>query len=79
MIHTIIDKEYDEWFGFTDCEVRQLLDYYGKSDYYELTKKWYDGYQFGSTYVYCPWDVMNFCYTLLREDHPEPKNFLGEF
>ncbi|KIR02832.1 hypothetical protein P261_01647 [Lachnospiraceae bacterium TWA4] len=74
-IYTIVDEIYDEWFGFTDSEVQKLLDYYGKSEYYELTKKWYDGYRFGNTLVYCPWDVMNFCNQLKTTTDTLPRNF----
>ncbi|MCI9632234.1 MAG: AAA family ATPase, partial [Ruminococcus sp.] len=58
---TIADERFDEYFGFTDTEVKELLEYYGVSDHYETVKRWYDGYQFGNTEVYCPWDVLNHC------------------
>ncbi|MCD8381168.1 MAG: ATP-binding protein [Lachnospiraceae bacterium] len=74
-IHTITDNRYDEWFGFTDTEVRQMLEYYGLSDYYETTKEWYDGYRFGSLNVYCPWDVINWCDQLRCGRDNTPQNF----
>ncbi|MCC8105926.1 MAG: ATP-binding protein [Clostridiales bacterium] len=74
-VHTIVDEQYDEWFGFTDTEVRQMLDYYGLSEYYDLTKEWYDGYRFGSVNVYCPWDVINWCEQLRRSQDRTPQNF----
>ncbi len=58
---TIADERFDEYFGFTDKEVKELLDYYGVMDHYESVKRWYDGYQFGNMEVYCPWDVLNHC------------------
>ena len=53
------DIQFSEYFGFTDLEVRQLLEAYDLSDAYENIRDWYDGYQFGSTQIYCPWDVLN--------------------
>ncbi len=73
--HTIVDEQYDEWFGFTDAEVREMLDYYGLGDYYDLTKEWYDGYRFGSVHVYCPWDVINWCEQLRHSSDRRPQNF----
>ncbi|KIR03000.1 hypothetical protein P261_01815 [Lachnospiraceae bacterium TWA4] len=74
-IHTIVDKDYREWFGFTDKEVLDLLTYYGKESYQTITKEWYDGYLIGDIHVYCPWDVMNWCYELTHRDSTIPKNF----
>ncbi len=74
-IHTIADERYDEWFGFTDAEVRKILSDYDRSEYYEITKEWYDGYLFGKTHVYCPWDVINWCDKLLHESIRVPENF----
>lgn len=58
---SITDERYDEYFGFTDAEVKEMLKYYGIESYYEEVKSWYDGYRFGNTEVYCPWDVLNYC------------------
>ncbi len=74
-IYTILDERFDEWFGFTDAEVRQMLDYYGMDEYYDLTKEWYDGYLFGNAHVYCPWDVINWCDQLVTTSDRKPKNF----
>ncbi len=74
-IHMIIDKEYDEWFGFTDTEVKEILAYYGQSEQYGITKEWYDGYLFGREYVYCPWDVMNWVNQLYRNEDHIPRNY----
>ncbi len=56
---SITDSRFDEEFGFTDDEVRDILTYYKVLDRFEETKQWYDGYRFGNTDVYCPWDVIN--------------------
>lgn len=74
-VYSITDKSFDETFGFTDAEVRELLRYYGQKKYYETVKEWYDGYRFGNVDVYCPWDVINFCSDHLADPGLEPKNY----
>lgn len=74
-VYSITDKSFDETFGFTDAEVRELLRYYGQEKYYETVKEWYDGYRFGNVDVYCPWDVINFCCDHLADPGLEPKNY----
>ena len=72
---TIADERFDEYFGFTDKEVRGLLEYYDVADHYEEVKRWYDGYQFGNEEVYCPWDVLNHCDRIRSEPHVQPENY----
>ncbi len=72
---SIAEVQFDEAFGFTDREVRGMLEYYGLSDHYGEIKEWYDGYQFGNVEVYCPWDVINFCDALLADQDAQPKNY----
>ena len=72
---TIADERFDEYFGFTDKEVKDLLEYYSVTDHYEEVKRWYDGYQFGNKEVYCPWDVLNHCDRIRREPHVQPENY----
>ena len=72
---SVADVRFDEYFGFTDKEVRKLLEYYHLSDKYQQVKEWYDGYQFGNVEVYCPWAVMNYCVTLLADPNAEPQNY----
>lgn len=72
---SVADVRFDEYFGFTDQEVRKLLEYYHLSDKYQQVKEWYDGYQFGNVEVHCPWDVMNYCVTLLADPNAEPQNY----
>ena len=74
-VYSITDKSFDETFGFTDAEVKDLLRYYGQEKYYETVKEWYDGYRFGNVDVYCPWDVINFCSDHLADPGLEPKNY----
>ena len=73
--YSITDKSFDETFGFTDAEVKELLRYYGQEKYYETVKEWYDGYRFGNVDVYCPLDVINFCSDHLADPGLEPKNY----
>lgn len=74
-VFSITDEEFDESFGFTADEVRQLLHYYGQDDKYDIVKAWYDGYRFGSEDVYCPWDVINYCNSHITNPDLEPKNY----
>lgn len=73
-IFSITDQYFDEYFGFTDKEVKEMLKYYGAPEAFEETKKWYDGYRFGNENIYCPWDVINHCKALKvdKEAIPQP-------
>ena len=65
------DDDISQGIGFTREESEEVLAYYGLSDYYEEARNNYDGYHFGTTHMYCPWDVMNFCndnFRKLRKD-----------
>ena len=75
MVHSISDVSFDEYFGFTDEEVRKLLADYGLEDNYEETRAWYDGYRFGEQDVYCPWDVLNYVYALRFNPQAQPKAY----
>lgn len=74
-IRSVSDVEFDEYFGFTDAEVRSLLEYYDLSDHYDAVREWYDGYRFGNVDVYCPWDVLNYCDVLRTDPEAQPQNF----
>ena len=74
-VHTISDVRYDEYFGFTNADVDELLEFYGLSAYKDTIKDWYDGYRFGDRDVYCPWDVINYCDELLADPGAEPENY----
>ena len=73
MVHSISDMNFDEYFGFTDSEVGDMLAYYGLESHHEEARRWYDGYRFGEQDVYCPWDVINYCYMLRVDPEAEPK------
>lgn len=74
-ILSITNVRYDEYFGFTDQEVQELLNCYGLTDFYDTIKEWYDGYRFGNVDVYCPWDVISYCDDLCADPEAGPKNY----
>lgn len=80
-VYSITNVDFDEYFGFTDKEVRTMLQYYGlmepgrQSDHYDTVKEWYDGYRFGNIDVYCPWDVINYCRDHLSDSAAPPRNY----
>ncbi|MBD5394797.1 MAG: AAA family ATPase [Lachnospiraceae bacterium] len=59
-VNSVMDKDYDRFFGFTYSEVQQMMEYYGVSDKNEELREWYDGYLFGNTEIYNPWSVINY-------------------
>ena len=75
MVHSISDTSFDEYFGFTDAEVGKMLADYGLESHHAEARAWYDGYRFGGQDVYCPWDVINYCYALRASEHAKPKAY----
>ena len=74
-VYSITDEDFDESFGFTDNEVREILCYYGLEGHFGDVKEWYDGYRFGNADVYCPWDVVNYCRDHVRNPNARVKNY----
>lgn len=72
---SILNVQYDECFGFTDAEVRKILKDYGLSAHYADMKEWYDGYRFGNTDIYCPWDVIRYSKSLRMDEEAKPEDF----
>ena len=72
---SIVDRRFDEHFGFTDAEVKQLLKSYQLEHHFSEMKEWYDGYHFGNTDVYCPWDVINYVDHLCADPDAEPQAY----
>lgn len=72
---SILDSRFDEQFGFTDQEVKKILDDYELSSHFEETKEWYDGYRFGKADIYCPWDVINYVEQLRYDPAAVPQDF----
>ncbi len=72
---SILDPRFDEQFGFTDYEVKKILEDYGLESHFEETKEWYDGYHFGKADIYCPWDVINYVDQLKYDQTAGPQDF----
>lgn len=73
--YSVLDEDFSEYFGFLDCEVAELLSAAGRSDKADVIKEWYDGYIFGNSSLYCPWDVMNYVSALRKRKNAKPKNY----
>lgn len=74
-IFSVADVRCDEYFGFTDHEVRRLLEHYGFPEQYDTVKEWYDGYHFGNSDVYCPWDVICYVDDLCQDPEACPQEY----
>lgn len=74
-ILSITDSRFDEQFGFTDAEVKKLLEDYHLEHRFEETKQWYDGYHFGNADVYCPWDVINHVDRIKDDPNARPESY----
>lgn len=72
---SILNVQYDECFGFTDEEVRNILKDYNLSEHYPEIREWYDGYRFGNADIYCPWDVIRYCKSLCMDATAVPEDF----
>ncbi len=73
--YSITDEECSAGFGFTDEEVSRMLDYYGLMGQHDVIKQWYDGYCFGDTDVYCPWDVISYVDKLQVKPNFPPQDY----
>lgn len=73
--YSVLDEDFSEYFGFSEDEVREILTAAGQEDKADIIKEWYDGYVFGDSYVYCPWDVMNYMAALKKRKDAKPKNY----
>lgn len=74
-VMSISDPYFCDSFGFTDSEVKELLRYYNLEDFHDRIRHWYDGYQFGKSALYCPWDVIKYVQILLKDKEAEPENY----
>lgn len=72
---SVLDEDFSGYFGFSEEEVKKLLAAADRQDKAEVIKEWYNGYVFGSSYVYCPWDVMNYMSALKKRNDAKPKNY----
>ena len=74
-VYSVAESAFDEYFGFTDQEVGDMLREYGLEDDSQTVKEWYDGYTFGDENVYCPWDVINYCADHRNDRKMPPQNY----
>ena len=72
---TITNSRLNEYFGFVQSEVDQLLKDAGVTEQADSIRRWYDGYHFGDFDVYCPWDVMNYMLELQRDPKAKPISY----
>ena len=73
--YSVIDKFFSKYFGFTDEEVDTMLAVADRVERKNTIREWYDGYVFGNSFVYCPWDVINFLSELRKYPDARPKNY----
>ncbi|MDD2959107.1 MAG: AAA family ATPase [Lachnospiraceae bacterium] len=71
-INSILNEEYEEYFGFVEDEVMKMLAFYQRLDKMDTVRKWYDGYLFGNTEVYNPWSVINYTEKLYLNENAFP-------
>lgn len=74
-VYTVKDMQYNQYFGFTDAEVTEMLEYYGFMERSDVIKEWYDGYHFSGLDIYCPWDVISYCHALKMNFSIMPQNY----
>lgn len=72
---SLTNAYFDEYFGFTDTEVADILSYYGLEERHSIIKNWYDGYTFGNQAVYCPWDVLKYVFDQRKNPDMLPQNY----
>ena len=73
--YSVTTKKFSRYFGFTESEVHDMLDAFGMAQKMDIIKEWYDGYVFGNTEVFCPWDVANYLSMLTYDEDEAPQNF----
>ena len=73
--YSVLDKKFSSYFGFSTEEVQTILKCADRVDKASLIKEWYDGYVFGDSFVYCPWDVVRYVSNLINYPELEPQNY----
>ena len=73
--YSVLDEDFSGYFGFSKREVNDMLIAADRIDKAEITQKWYDGYIFGNSYLFCPWDVINYMSALKKRKDAQPKNY----
>ena len=73
-----MSRKFSQYFGFTRDEITGMLDSFGMADKLDLIQKWYDGYIFGNTEVFCPWDVASYLSAVIDDEEEEPRNYWAD-
>lgn len=73
--YSVLDEDFSGYFGFSEDEVEKMLSAAGRQDQADVMKEWYDGYVFGDSYLYCPWDVTNYISALKKRGNAKPRNY----
>lgn len=73
--YSVLDERFSEYFGFLENEVNAMLEAADRTEAAEEIREWYDGYVFGNSCVYCPWDVINHISALIYKRTAKPKNY----
>ena len=73
--YSVLDEDFSDYFGFSGAEVDRILEAADRTDKADIIREWYDGYIFGNSCVYCPWDVMNYLSALKKRKDARPKNY----
>lgn len=75
VVYSVIDKPYSQYYGFTEQEIKQMLEYYNLQDKFETIKTWYDGYLYGNQEIYNPWSVINYVKNLINDTSIQPSAY----
>lgn len=73
--YCVLSRKFSQYFGFTQNEVIKMLDFAGLSEKMDIITDWYDGYIFGNSEVFCPWDVVSYLSAVMDDEEEEPQNF----
>ena len=73
--YSVTSRKFSRYFGFTESEVAEMLGAFGLPEKMGVIKEWYDGYIFGDTEVFCPWDVANYLSAILDDEEERPRNY----
>ena len=73
--YSVLDEDFSHYFGFSDDEVKAILATADRTDKADMIREWYDGYLFGNSFLYCPWDVVNYLSALKKRKDAKPKNY----
>ena len=76
--YSVTSRKFSQYFGFTQEEVAGMLDAFGLPGKLNLIKDWYDGYIFGNTEVFCPWDVSSYLSAVIDDEEEEPRNYWAD-